>query len=73
MADGRRRESRIHAIDQAIAVWRVNEIDLAEFVKTGDVQAAQTKPLLDPQLQANVDAQIKSIFENGGKLIMPKV
>ena len=73
MADGRRRESRIHAIDQAIAVWRVNEIDLAEFVRTGDVQAGQTKPLLDPQLQANVDAQIKSIFENGGKLIMPKV
>src|SRR5262245_13624986 len=72
MAAGRRRESRIHAVEQAALVWCVNNIDVSEFIQTGEIEAGEKARPLDPHLQAQVDAQIKAIFENNGKLIMPK-
>ncbi len=69
MADGRRRELRMHAMTQAALVWSVDEVDAESFVQTGEIGKAKSQPM-SPGLRTNVDKYLDSIVANGGRLII---
>lgn len=71
MADGRRVAMRQHAVAQSVLVWGLQDIDIAEFFRTGYL--AETTPatlVLDPELERRVAEEERRIQANNGKLIV---
>ena len=64
MADGRRKESRVHCLNQSAVIWSTS-FDADAFVRTGELGGTAKKMRLDPEMRAAVDAKIDEYMTTG--------
>lgn len=66
MATGRRKELRLHALAQSAVVWNPpNGAAAEEFVARGVLGSGGGKPVLSPELRAEVDRKMDEYMTTG--------